>query len=87
MLDKIKAIVMVLRLMFRVISLAVHVALPCVSGDSLFKATSPLILEILGSVLFLESAVSVFVYCLAWPFIYFQKGYFITTLPSRKPSN
>lgn len=45
MLDKIKAIVMVLRLMFRVISLAVHVALPCVSGDSLFKATSPLILR------------------------------------------
>lgn len=45
MLDKIKTIVFVLRLMLRVISLAVHVALPCVSGDSLFKATSPLILR------------------------------------------
>lgn len=45
MLDKIKTIVIVLRLMLRVISLAVHVALPCVSGDSLFKATSPLILR------------------------------------------
>lgn len=45
MLDKIKSIFMVPGLGFWVISLAVHIALPCVSGDSLFKPTSPLILR------------------------------------------